>query len=69
MPNKTLLFTPAQQRRALGISAEAYEDLVLIECDRTFMSLTPGEVRRFYEFLNTAYRQAKQQAGGTPELP
>lgn len=62
-------FTPDQQRRALGISAEAYEDLIIIETDRTFMSLTPDEVRRFADFLVAAYREAKRpRPAKTPEV-
>lgn len=58
-----------QQLTALGISAEAYEDLVLIEVERPFMSLTPKEVRRFHEHLTVAYRQARHPAPhATPEV-
>lgn len=61
--------TAKQQLAALGISAEAYEDLVIIETERTFMPLTPTEVRRFHDSLQAAYREAKHgRPAGTPEV-
>jgi hypothetical protein len=51
--------TPQQQLTALGISAEAYEGHIIIEMDRSFMTFTPGEIQRFYTFLERAYRDAK----------
>ena len=53
--------TPQQQLNAIGISAEAYEGHVIIEMDRSFMTFTPGEIRRFYTFLERAYRDAQRR--------
>lgn len=54
--------THRQQLAKLGISAEAYEDLVIIETERTFLSLTPLEVRVFHPCLQGAYRTALHAA-------
>lgn len=51
--------TPQQQLDAIGISAEAYDGHIIIEMDRSFMTFTPGEIRRFYTFLERAYRDAQ----------
>lgn len=61
-------FSAKQQLSALGISAEAYEDLVIIEMDRSFMSFTPREIRRFHGFLQQAYREAQGRPAGTPRV-
>ena len=50
--------TPQQQRTALGISADAYDGHILIECDRTFMMLTVDEVARFAHHLKVAVHDA-----------
>jgi hypothetical protein len=50
--------TPDQQRRALGISAEAEDGHIIISTDRTFMLLTPHEVARFDHFLHVAVHDA-----------
>lgn len=51
--------TGQQQRMALGISATAYEGLVLLEIEGPpVVTLTPREARRFYLFFERAYRDA-----------
>jgi hypothetical protein len=50
--------TPDQQRRALGISAEAEDGHIIISTDRTFMLLTPQELARFDHFLHVAFHDA-----------
>lgn len=50
--------TRDQQLAAVGVSAEAYEDHIIIEADRRFMTLTPREVEVFYGHLRKAYQEA-----------
>jgi len=54
--------TARSQLRQFGISAEAEDDLVIIETERTFMSLTPRELSGFYPHLQDAYRRAQRAA-------
>lgn len=50
--------TPQQQKTALGISAEAHDGHIIIDVERSFIMLTPKEIRRFDHFLHEAYREA-----------
>ena len=51
--------TRQQQLRTLGIGVDSFQGLVTIEIDGPpIVSLTPHEVRRFYTFLERAYRDA-----------
>lgn len=53
------MFTRQQQLDALGIGVDAYEGLVVIEiAGPPIVSLTTHETRRFYQFLERAYRDA-----------
>lgn len=54
--------TAAQQLASTGISADAFEGLIIIEMDRPFMSFTPAEIERFYIHLKRAYRDAHHRA-------
>ena len=54
--------TERSQLRNLGISAGVEGDLVIIQTDRTFMSLTPREVEKFHEHLKAAYHGAQRAA-------
>lgn len=50
--------TAQQQLASTGISADAFEGLIIIEMDRPYMSFTPAEVERFAAHLNRAYKDA-----------
>lgn len=54
--------TPRKQLQSLGISFEADGDLIIVETERTFMSLTPREVSLAYPHLKTAYAKAQRAA-------
>jgi hypothetical protein len=54
--------TAQQQLGALGISAEAFEGLVIVEMERSFMSFTTEEIRQFHSFLKLAYNDAREAA-------
>lgn len=58
--------TPEQQRRCVGISAEADGDLIIIHADRSFAGYTPREIEVFCGHLRLAYgdamRECREQA-------
>ena len=53
--------TPEQQRRAVGISAEAEDGHVIIHADRSFQMMTLREIEVFHAHLHKAYEDAKAQ--------
>lgn len=50
--------TAAQQHRTLGASAEASEDLVILQIGKEMTALRPFEARRFCYYLARAYHRA-----------
>ena len=54
--------TPRKQLQALGISFEADGDLIIVETERTFLSLTPREMSLAYPHLKNAYAKAQRAA-------
>lgn len=54
--------TPRKQLQAFGISFDVEGDLVIVETERTFMSLTPREISLAYPHLKSAYARAQRAA-------